>query len=571
MQPTTPLTPIQQYVQDFRANPTDKGLTKKIWDFLRAHYSDKWDEGSIKSLQELKAVLVDAKKPRLAAAVESVIRDNAAFNNSIEEYKQRMKSLPLELQLQIVVDLPCVDNGQLEQMGVRNPDLARIAWINANKRPLEDLGLKEQQLRELLQKHGSELKHFELRDYIDSRNAWLLALCPNIQSLVYRPLIDPDTLDPSVIFRNLRFEALESIQANNVDHKFVQYIADRFTNLQTLNLDRCLLLDRSAEAFKKMQKLTTLSLSATMVGEQTLEAVSTLPDLRVLHVGGSNTIGATASFMSDKSIAIISGMTRLTYLGLDGTSTDAILLALQNKPNLIGLSISQCPDLDNDRLAAVLALLDPKKLEALNVGWGVFGMQGLKDLSKFTNLKKLDVRSTVLTQNFISYITNLQKLEELNVSGCSIRNNGLVALSNIPNLRELRCSNCAIEDQARLFSGFQNLQKLDASKNTLGSQAISSLATLPKLTVLSLSWNPVKVEGAQILSKMNDLQSLNINHSDIYEKQAIAKIVDLPNLSDLDFSNNLEEENSDNKALLEQFHDKHPGGKVEGFTSDPYY
>lgn len=269
---------------------------------------------------------------------------------------------------------------------------------------------------------------------------------------------------------------------NGFDNSCVSYICKHFTSLTELDLSFCLQLNR--------------------------QCVSSLTSLTRL--------------------------TQLRLLILDLQDSDVKILC-KNLSKLKSLDLTCCVRL-TDACGQHFCLLKDT-LESLEIGaYRIsFGDIGLKDISKLTNLKKLNLmRCDCITNTGIEYLTNLTKLEFLDCSYCC-RISEITVLEPMTSLRHINFKRCELitEKSVQSLSKLTNLQSLLLSYcELITDEAIEWIQTSTSLTSLDVS-KCKKITGKTLTILPTNLRSLNIN--DCYD--CVNEILQLTRLTNLTILN----------------------------------
>ncbi|KAI3512690.1 hypothetical protein L1887_20008 [Cichorium endivia] len=190
-----------------------------------------------------------------------------------------------------------------------------------------------------------------------------------------------------------------------------------------------------------------------------------------------------------------------------------------------------------------------KKLEVLDLSWNDdIDNDILPSLTTLTSLKILDLSDTSLNGNFsINEFAALENLEMLDLTGCSF--NGAFEIEGFERVSVLR-----------------KLKTLNLADNEFDESVITSLKTLPSLTNLDLSHNPMsgpfstqefaalenlemldltgcgfngafEIQGSERVSLLRKLKTLNLG-SNGFNESVIISLNSLPSLTNLDLSGN---------------------------------
>lgn len=128
------------------------------------------------------------------------------------------------------------------------------------------------------------------------------------------------------------------------------------------------------------------------------------------------------------------------------------------------------------------------------------------DLKYLPKLRQLTITNGIASE--LSAISSLSDLEKLSISGTTVSQNDLTAISALPNLKELTLNDCSLTSIAPL-SAATGIVKLDLSNNTIRS--LDALKRMSGLTELNLDHNVVTDLSA--LSDLNALTKLCVSYN----------------------------------------------------------
>ncbi|XP_071806691.1 NLR family CARD domain-containing protein 4-like [Asterias amurensis] len=359
------------------------------------------------------------------------------------------------------------------------------------------------------------------------------------------------------------------------------------TNLSSVVLSRCTLNERTEEYsalpgaassaaswahhFMKMKNLQKLVLSGcSLTGEDMTHIVSALCDLpnlveldlsRNKSLGGSTALWAH-HFMKMKNLQklVLSGCS------LTGEDMTHIASALCDLPNLVELDLSRNKSLGGSTALWAHHFMKMKNLQKLVLsGCSLTGEDMthiVSALCDLPNLVELDFSENgYLSGSAASWAHHFKKMKNLKklvLRDCSLTGEDMThiasALCDLPNLVELDLSgNKSLGGSTALwahhFMKMKNLQKLVLSGCSLTGEDMthiaSALCDLPNLVELDLSGNK-SLGGSTALwahhfMKMKNLQKLVLSGCSLTGEDMthiVSALCDLPNLVELDFSEN---------------------------------
>ena len=151
----------------------------------------------------------------------------------------------------------------------------------------------------------------------------------------------------------------------------------------------------------------------------------------------------------------------------------------------------------------------------------------IEPLKYMTNLKNLSLANNSISN--ISVLAGLKNLEELNLHNNQISD--ISALANLPNLTVLILGNNQISDISPLENLPNLSQQVVLANNPISD--ISPLAALKNLQRLNLS--NTQISDAGVLAEMTNLKVLEINETELNDKQIEELRKALPNTAIIDY------------------------------------
>ena len=255
----------------------------------------------------------------------------------------------------------------------------------------------------------------------------------------------------------------------NITDEGAAYIKD-MPDLKSLDLEQAKLTDSAMISLKQIKTLEFLHLPNNGINDTGMQHIVELKNLKYLWVGGTS-----ISPLTDKS---------LHYVG------------------------------------------ELKNLEQLNIGGEGFSDEGMKEIAKLTNLKRLSLfKADLLTDSGLAELENLKSLEYFYLgNGTKVSVSGLSSLNGLKNLkvlniRDIHQDNSSVMD----ISGLENLEQLtlflhrvrkngtmDMVTESFRDEDWKCLAGLTKLSNLQITGLGISNEGMKNLSSLNNLYFLNI-------------------------------------------------------------
>lgn len=178
-------------------------------------------------------------------------------------------------------------------------------------------------------------------------------------------------------------------------------------------------------------------------------------------------------------------------------------------------------------------------VEVLNLGSTKTSDEDLKYVGKNLNLSVLSLKGCQVTGSGLHYLSKLTELENLDLTENPFQMKFLRDLHNSRDLHVLSLSRVSGFDEsaAKLLVPLKNLKVLNLDDTTISSDAINVLATMPRLTNLSMKRIDLGDKGLDGFKTYNQIQVLQIPNNGI-TISGIKKIAHLKHLRDLDLSFN---------------------------------
>lgn len=260
-----------------------------------------------------------------------------------------------------------------------------------------------------------------------------------------------------------------------------------------------------------------------------MKAISSLPALVDLNVSGCRLV-------MDRGVEELSkgkGLNNLRSLNLNGARiTDKGIEYLAKRFKLEKLQVERHTK-KGKKATMIASILWAKQFTnqaLINIGNGSFSKtlhslnlnccmyiedEGMKSLcSHALNIQNLSIeKCRGLTDNALESIANLPNLKRLNISyNTQLTDKGLEHLSNAtPPIITLHCSECPKITSAGVLyiAQLRTLNELVLRKlPELDDKGLEYLATLPKLTLLNLSFNKITDTGVDNLGRLTTLREL---------------------------------------------------------------
>jgi len=244
--------------------------------------------------------------------------------------------------------------------------------------------------------------------------------------------------------------------------------------------------------------ITGIDLVGTLINADELEQISTLTDLKELHLPGPSWNPASGSRLdANAQLKFIAGLKNLEKLSFslhfltNVNVQDKGIDLLTGVTNLREFRCTQC------RLAKVNLSKFPK-LESLDLSLSTFNDEGMKSVAELTQLRRLSLRDSLVTEKGLSNLARLTKIEELDLGGTHVSDAGLAHLANLKSLRKLNLLGAELSDASvDTLAGMTQLRELNLYRSQITNAGLARLAALKDLTELDLRYSRVTASGLQ--------------------------------------------------------------------------
>ncbi|MDA0835430.1 MAG: hypothetical protein O2955_10895 [Planctomycetota bacterium] len=183
-------------------------------------------------------------------------------------------------------------------------------------------------------------------------------------------------------------------------------------------------------------------------------------------------------------------------------------------------------DLINSQITdgGLLHLKGLKHLESLNLEGTQFGDEGLRHVAAMTQLKVLKLQRTKITDAGLKSLESLRHLEILDLDATSVTSNEIRSLASLKKLRGLDLSFTHVSDDGLVhLRNLTNLEYLNIGPGGqirlhIGDSAVTNLANLTKMRWLSLRGSKISNDGLKALRKMKHLEYLDVSSTAISDE-----------------------------------------------------
>jgi len=404
---------------------------------------------------------------------------------------------------------------QIQEAGASRKLTYWFHWTGIEGPPWEDFGQARGDVRIPAGKQVRLIvNRLSLKDL-----SWLVRLGPNDLYSLYLP-------------------ALSTNPAKTSDD--CMPLISRLTGLRSLSLYLTAITDRGLSHITKLRSLEYLEAPPRMT-DRGLAHVAKLPALKGLSVGASGGSPVTdaglrhlskltsleelylrGEGMSDAGLAHIAGLPRLGYLALYSSRfTDRGMAHVKKIPSLRILSFHEGVCHITDAGLAHIGEMPKIELLLLDVT-GPVTDEGIRHLAKMPSLRKLGIKSPLISDRGLEYLGQIKTLESLTLpqDQHGITDAGLIHLGQLPNLRSLGISRIHFNDPAMNTEYYTD-------------RGLQALANCRRLESLSIGSPGITDAGMDHVAKLTHLKKLNLFGCDNVTEAGLAKLKTLPSLTSL--------------------------------------
>lgn len=285
--------------------------------------------------------------------------------------------------------------------------------------------------------------------------------------------------------------------------------------LLVINIESASVSDDDIETLKGHRRLQNLSIVADAITSRGMSNLAAFPHLIAINLRWMDPeIGG----VTDEQIGLLSGMTQLQSLSLEGgrTATGAgfakvELAALNN------LNLSRFPALNDEGIRAIVAGFPRLSHLSLN-DWNL--AQGGAQVG------------SAVTNAALETLVELRPLHRLIIhSAEGITDEGMPHIAKMTGLDWLDLSGCPLGDSAAEPLAKLKLVTLNLSRTQIGDQSCKAIASMPQLVTLFLDGTQVTDEGIARLKSMKQLRTLNVRQTAVTRDGVDALKAELPMLN----------------------------------------
>lgn len=184
---------------------------------------------------------------------------------------------------------------------------------------------------------------------------------------------------------------------------------------------------------------------------------------------------------------------------------------------------------------AAFKQLHPQQIVELQTNKQEFEDSHLAQCASWTNLQKLLLNDSLITDKSMPIIARFTRLKELKIGKTDIHGSNFELLKNLTCLQNLNIQGTALVPGAlaKLLPVFPSLIWLDLAKTSLADDDLAVVVKAANITSLSLIGNPrVTNRGMKTLASLKNLQQLYLTDTSVTDT-ALADLRRMPGLRQL--------------------------------------
>jgi Leucine-rich repeat (LRR) protein len=190
--------------------------------------------------------------------------------------------------------------------------------------------------------------------------------------------------------------------------------------LRTLRISGTNIGDRGFATICKLPSLQHFVAHSVPVTDEGLKQVADLKGLRILHLSSSR--------LTDRSLSVIAALRNLDYLYVGSVQfTDDGLRALTNLETLTSFGVWS-EGFTDEGVGRVLDRLNPERLSELQLGAPGITDRTLQRLTRFTQVRGLDLRGTAVTDAGLLSLHGLHELSAIDLTSTRVTAAGVAEL-----------------------------------------------------------------------------------------------------------------------------------------------
>lgn len=219
------------------------------------------------------------------------------------------------------------------------------------------------------------------------------------------------------------------------------------------------------------------SIGGLGITDKGLPVLSKLKYLNALDLAGSSVTGQGLRSIGDLNLG---------FLTLDecGALTDADMSAVAAFKNLAGLSMRNCPGIND---GAIYRLTSLQALNSLDLSHTAITDKTASILGKFSHLDTFIAFDTKLDDAAAKQLSKVSTLRRVYLGRTRVTDEGVAALSLLPQLSRLSLGGTDITDRAiKSLKRADRLYELDLSKTKVTGEGLLALTSLPNLKTVNI-------------------------------------------------------------------------------------
>lgn len=282
-----------------------------------------------------------------------------------------------------------------------------------------------------------------------------------------------------------------------------------FEQLGSLTLEGPSITDALVPRIAECDKLTSLALRNTLIGDDGIAQLSGLKSLKAIDL-------RVAPMVTDASMQTLAAMPELRAVRLvGGNVTDAGVAVLLTLPRLTELDVRNCRGVTNKGIQQAGT---KKSIRMLKIGGPKIDDSVLELVATMDNLTGLSLDNCAIADAGIAKLGRLP-LVDLTIYQCTkVTDKGLEVLASYRELCDLTLSDVGANGTALAkLPHPEKLISLDMAQSRITDAEVAHLARLTNLETLDLSQTELTDAAVDTLSKLTSLKRLTLTQTKISE------------------------------------------------------
>jgi internalin A len=271
-----------------------------------------------------------------------------------------------------------------------------------------------------------------------------------------------------------------------------------------------------------------LSACVGLCGAGSIDWISSLGGKSTADPAGNVTaVNLRGTWVTDVDLIELAKMPRLERLDLSHTRiSDEGMLYLRPARKITDLNLYSAEQVTDQGMAAIK---DWTQLRRLNVRGTRISDGTLAIVSHLPQLESLDVANTPVTENGLDYLMTLTSLKELSLGRRRLNDNTLEVLRLLGTLTYLDLGGPGTEDRPDM-----TLDRRSGEAGAMRESMVRAIAGLKNLRVLKLGHSNISTGGLAAFNALSSLEKLGLEGCRRIDDGAVAELAGWKNLKYVD-------------------------------------